>query len=338
MENRPSLDGLRAIAVGGVLLFHLSEKILPGAWTGVDIFFVLSGFLITTNLVDELNSSNTINIRNFYMRRMIRLFPALFVLLCVVALIGIAFTAIRPTIYTELLLVITQTMNFARAFNLVTTVFLAHTWSLSIEQQFYLLWPIFIVYIYKTKPISIIISIIALITAWKLYLISCGVSVARTYNGFDTHLDTILLGSLLSFVRPTEWQLKLSMIFAWVGITGLAVIYITLHFHTAFAQAFGSTLAALFTAPLLLISHTQHILSRGLSHPLLVGVGRLSYGLYLWHYPIYIFAFMFLPRTFFPLLIPAAFGTAILSHVLVEKPARKYRRLFPGPSIAKSPA
>jgi peptidoglycan/LPS O-acetylase OafA/YrhL len=336
MENRPSLDGLRAIAVGGVLLFHLSEKLLPGAWTGVDIFFVLSGFLITNNLLDELNDSNTINLRNFFMRRMIRLFPALFVLLCVVGFIGLLFTALRPTLYTELLLALTQTMNFARAFDLYTTIFLAHTWSLSIEHQFYFVWPIFIIYIYRTHPICIIIALIVLITAWRLYLIGSGVSVARTYNGFDTHVDTILLGGLLSFIRPTEWQLKLSTIFAWVGIAGLAVLYTTLHLHTVFAQAFGSMLAALLTAPLLLISHTQHILSRVLGHPLLVRVGRLSYGLYLWHYPIYIFAFMSLPRTFFPLLIPAAFGTAILSHVLVEEPARKFRRLFPRPSTAKS--
>ena len=291
MDYRQSLDGMRGVAVTTVVAYHVCSfqrnGALPGGWGGVDVFFVLSGFLISTILLEELSRTDRLDLRDFYFRRLVRLAPALMVLLlvlaCVAASIGRGFG--------DILYALVYLMNWARAFSWSADQggFLGHTWSLSVEEQFYLIWPAVLLILVRVRGLAplIIAAMAALGLVWRCWLVSHGAHYQRTYNGFDTHADPILIGCLLAFVPGLIRAYSgLASRLAIIPVLTMAVFVLKMHIYSRYGESVGVTIAALCSAWMLVATFTDGLLTRALSVRPLVYTGRISYGWYLWHYPI----------------------------------------------------
>ncbi len=295
MEYRRSLDGMRGVAVAAVVAYHVdiyrAHKIFPGGWAGVDVFFVLSGFLISAILLKEMDQFGRIDMRDFYYRRVIRLAPALLLLLVVLAGVSVIDKAARPQDFTNILLSLTYLMNWWRAFSSTpgTGGFLGHTWSLSVEEQFYTLWPVTVLLLVRArKQASLIIAaLIAVAILWRGYLVAHGATYERTYNGFDTHADPILIGCLIAFLPGVITKSRrYASRFVIIPILTLAVILLKMHLFSRYGQYIGVTASAACAAWILVATFEDGFVTRALSFKPLVYTGRISYGWYLWHYPV----------------------------------------------------
>jgi peptidoglycan/LPS O-acetylase OafA/YrhL len=296
LNYRPHLDGLRAVAVGLVVLYHLG--VMPGGGVGVTIFFVLSGYLITTLLVRERNQTGGIKLRAFYVRRVRRLFPALALVMAavfaVMALIG------HPSPIPWLFVVTALYLgNFAEAGGADLGAF-SHTWSLAIEEQFYLAWPFLLLGLFRLPRVWAAAGLVVLagvIMAARVAIASQGSLDAAMY---PTHLraDALLLGCALALVPRSapRWAV-------WVGAAGLIL-------SLALPSPWAVSLAAVSTLPLLVAP------IRVLEWTPLVYVGVISYGVYLWHLPV-IYALS--PFDLLWLTIPLTLLLAAASYHLWER-------------------
>src|ERR1044072_1415372 len=219
---RPWLDGLRGIAITAVFIHHLQHFIyqgdrlfgwlfLPFGSLGVDIFFVLSGFLITTLLLEEHASTNTINLKKFYIRRALRLLPALFVLLAFTALFALLFLPFSEATTTARLSIIAifYGTNWALAFGERSDL-LGHLWSLAVEEQFYVIWPLALMLVLRfglarRRLVLLIVSLIVLVCLYRCLLVSPEVDPLRIYFGSDTRADSLLAGCPVA--RLVGWRM-----------------------------------------------------------------------------------------------------------------------------------
>jgi peptidoglycan/LPS O-acetylase OafA/YrhL len=324
MKYQPALDGLRGVAVCFVVAYHASERLLPGGWAGVDLFFALSGFLITSNIRAEIESNGRLNFGRFYLHRFLRLAPAFFCVL-LFSVLSLKFTAVnegellRATFFSA-----TYLMNICRAFDYCSGGLLGHTWSLSMEEQFYVCWPLLFFLIRKRSPKTIISVMIAAILFWRCYLVLNGSDPERTYNGPDTHMDAVLIGCLLSLVQVESNTALLFKRLSWLWTSILIYIFLLLPHKSAFTQSLGLTIAALLAVALIIACQKDGWLKWVLSLPPLVFIGRISYGLYLWHYPILFLGVTEIvvmeKRAFIVFLVMLSFAVATLSYFLVERP------------------
>ncbi len=286
LAYEPALDGLRGVAILAVMGFHAAYA-PQGGWAGVDIFFVLSGYLITRLLMAEQQTYGRVDIGRFYMRRALRLLPALTLLL----LAQLAYAIVAPdrsAVLQSVVMTATYTMNFNRAFGFAPDGFgtLGHTWSLAMEEQFYLLWPWLLLFLIRRRPLMWIGAAIAAIIAWRTFLALHGADPERTYNGFDTHSDALLIGCAVALM-PLSVKLRSFLAqLAIVPAIGLAAMIFLVPHRTIEAQTFGLTAAALCTSFIMIAAMQSGVAQRALSAKLLTHVGRISYGLYLWHFPI----------------------------------------------------
>ncbi|AYJ84953.1 acyltransferase (plasmid) [Sphingomonas paeninsulae] len=217
LNYNPALDGIRALAASAVLLVHLNPAFLPGGWIGVDVFFVLSGFLITRILQLEIGTTGSIDLKRFYIRRAIRLVPALLAMVMVVVIVA---KLMEKQIITEAILSLTYTMNWAQAFDIGLPVkYLDHTWSLAVEEQFYLVWPIALLALRSKRPWAYVAALLVASLFWRGALIHNGATWARTYHGFDTHSDTLLIGSLLALFPISQRVVSAARLTSWIPAT-----------------------------------------------------------------------------------------------------------------------
>src|SRR5438105_10401033 len=204
-NSMPELTGLRGIAIIMVVIYHGAWPRAVGASLGVDIFFVLSGFLITSLLVREAQSAGSISLKNFYMRRVLRLLPALILMLVGITLYSLFFMSAEMFRHTFLdaIAAIFYSTNWIRAFSLNDSI-LGHTWSLSIEEQFYILWPAIFIFVTRRRSSRLRFVLIAILVLAPLFLRALmqhnGVSPFRIYNGLDTRADDLMVGCFLSFL------------------------------------------------------------------------------------------------------------------------------------------
>ena len=287
------LDGLRALSVLIVFLHHTGLAPLHGGWVGVDLFFVLSGYLITGILVREYSERGSIDLRRFYARRAWRLFPALAGLLLAV---GLYLFLVGPLLdpFMELVPALFYVMNWVRAFELHDAVLTGHTWSLAIEEQYYLLWPILLGALLagpqgRRRAIAVLAILIALTLIWRWQVASLRQidgSSPRIIYGFDTHADGLLVGGLIALVPHRvrtvlayAWLVAL-VYFAWIVLspTGDAT-GLTVGGYTLTSWAGGILIAKIAT-------DQNGLLVRALEARPLVLLGMVSYGFYLWHYPV----------------------------------------------------
>lgn len=303
----PGLDGIRAIAVIAIIIYHLNPQWLTGGFLGVDTFFVISGYLITSLLLTEYHNTGKIELASFWLRRFKRLIPAvLFLVMGVLVLTLILMPteiqkvradSIAAIFYVSNWWYIMQNVDYFEQFAVQP---LKHLWSLAIEEQFYLVFPIvllgLITFLRRLKSIRIVFSvllIISMVTMMVLYVPH--ENVARVYFGTDTRIQTLLMGVLLALVWP-PFQLKakvnhtMRMMIDTVGLVGLAILFICFKFvsETNSVLYYGGFFL-ISTVTLLVIASSVHpsgYFAKFLGNKLLTYVGSRSYSLYLWHYPI----------------------------------------------------
>lgn len=350
---QPALDGLRGISILTVLLYHANDNILPsGGFIGVDIFFCLSGFLITSLLVQEFDRTGTIRFKAFYLRRILRLFPALLCMLLVYSLFILIFFEFRAaTNYlTTALLALFYMVNWVRAFALhpagflPNMAFLGHTWSLSIEEQFYVLWPPLLLLLLgnvKRSVLALSAAGVAVISWAVRYDLSIsGATVNRLFNGLDTRADALMLGCALGVLVASNLltgrvgaALRRGLRFATLGsVIGLAGVAAVAHWYDLWVYHWGFFLVAIFSAVVIIecVLHTDGILARLLSLKPLVWMGMISYGLYLWHYPVYRIMRVYRVDQVYVMTLGtlAAFAFTIASYYWVEKPFLRIKKRY----------
>jgi len=329
--------------------------LLPGGFLGVDVFFVLSGFLITSLLLQEWNRAGSIDLKNFYIRRALRLIPALVTLALVLGGLALIFLARRDAslTYEGIWLSLSYVSNWLYAFGFVSADNpLGITWSLAIEEQFYLFWPLVLVLFLKSSlrrrwlvyGLSLGIAVVVFHRAWLLHQ---GASINRVYYASDTRADALLIGCLAGVLiswdklpRNREFEVFMK------GLAAFALVFLAFMAIAAnrnqlmLYQGFAYTLIAFAAAAILLVVLVWPpgpALSVLKFYPL-VWVGRVSYGLYLWHWPVrwYIYRQKTLPTSMARLLAAVflSFALTTLSYYLVEKRFLRWKRRFSLPANA----
>ena len=279
---QPSLDGLRGIAVSLVVLDHASiPPFLGWGQLGVILFFVLSGFLITTLLIQEREATGHIDVKAFYLRRALRLLPALAVLLIGVTVLMLV-SGRGEEIAVDVLSTLFYVRNWFTAFGENPGV-LSHAWSLSIEEQFYIFWPatfLLLILYWRERWRGLIATLLclALISTMLRAAIWIGGDYNRALWGTDTRLDAILIGCALAFIR-WRWHASLPW---YVGIIGLAVVVLTGFMDESSRVLVGMAIVSIAGAAVVLAC----LNSRLLAWRPLVAIGTVSYGVYLYHRPI----------------------------------------------------
>ena len=334
---RPEIDGLRALAVIPVILFHAGFDLFSGGFVGVDVFFVISGYLITTNIIDDIEKDR-FSIANFYERRARRLLPALFfvMLVCIpFALMWMLPSQVRDfsesliavSLFASNILFAGDSGYFAAAAEKKP---LLHTWSLAVEEQYYLLFPIFLVLLWRLGK-NKVFWIIAILAAISLLLSEWGWRNNATDNFYlaPTRAWELFAGSIAAFFAQKNGIQKNNplAILGLVAIIGAIFAYgETTPFPSLYALA-----PVLGTVLLVLYAGEETLVAKLLSSRLFVGTGLISYSAYLWHQPLFAFARIRLvqqPSEVLLLTLSAAsLGLAYLSWRFVEHPFRGRRIL-----------
>ncbi|WP_329371289.1 acyltransferase [Streptomyces sp. NBC_00669] len=344
------IDGLRTLAVMLVIVYHFNPDKLPGGSIGVDVFYTISGFVITRLLIAEFARTGDISLRQFYRRRWLRLVPALLVVCAVTALLSFAPVQSFRHGVSAALLAAFSLVNLVRAAQsgayTGVTAPLGHTWSLGVEEQFYLLWPPVLLLLLRrlrARTVLIAAAVLTLLPVlWRFHLWNAE-AAHRIYNGPDTRADQLLAGAVLAIVlarlapddpwRETmrTWSARL-----WVpafALLGLMAWQLQITGDSAWIAP-EYTIGFLVTALLAVVLLTSlellpgSPLNRVLSLAPLAWIGRnLSYGLYLWHYPLmHLLSDLGVERMLFPSTLLATFIMALASYFLVEEPCRRIKQ------------
>ncbi len=319
----PGLDGLRAIAVAAVVVYHLGASWLPGGLLGVGVFFTLSGYLITDLLLGEHRSTGRVGLRDFWLRRARRLLPALFLMLAVVVVWGavgdphqlgvLRGEAISAAFYVNNWWLIFHHVSYFARFGPPAP--LGHLWSLAVEEQFYLLWPWLLLFglhwlgrrpahasgrlggLVARRGVLVALTLAAALAsaAEMALLYHPSLDPSRIYDGTDTRAFGLLFGAALAMVwpsralgeRPGRGRLLALDAVGLAGLAGIVALMVTTGQYSPFLYRGGMVLLSLATvAVLLAASHPSSRFGKVLGCRPLRSVGLISYGIYLWHYPV----------------------------------------------------
>ena len=299
MKYRPEIDGLRAVAVIPVIFYHAGIQLFSGGFVGVDVFFVISGYLITSIIIADLEVG-AFSIVKFYERRARRILPALFFVLAVC--FPVAWGLLIPNYFMDFAVsvagVVTFTFNFMAAkrvgyFDTAADLQpLLHTWSLAVEEQFYLFFPLLLVILWRLgKPVVIsALIIIATISVYQMQWIYTGPQESsRAYYLLVTRGWELLAGAFIAFWFARNNGVKGSQ---FLSITGLGLLVYAIFFfdkQTPF-PSFYTFIPVVGTVMVIIGTSAKTLPYRFLSNRFVVGAGLISYSAYLWHFPIFVFA------------------------------------------------
>lgn len=305
------LDGIRTLAVLGVIIYHLFPNQLPGGYLGVTIFFVVSGYLITDLLNQEWIQNGHIDVRGFYKRRFQRLYPALIMLLASASTYIVLFQQdllknLRAIVLSSVFYVnnwwqISNDLSYFEQFG--TPSPFTHIWSLAVEAQFYLIWPFICVIFYhlarSATRASYIITVLTVLSAGLMaWLYVPGVDPTRIYYGTDTRMFSILIGCWLAFMWPSALLTeKTTRLRRWgtnlMGLLALGYLvyaFITLKFDDSFLYHGGMVLVSIAAAVLVAaVVHPGANMNRIMTNPVFSWIGTRSYGIYLYQLPVMVF-------------------------------------------------
>ena len=313
VKHISSIDGLRAIAVTAVVLYHLGISWIPGGFLGVDLFFVISGYVITRLILDSINQSSALDLRAFYAARLRRIYPGfLFMVICTIIFIGVWAPEAIKRFLSDLPYALTGTINWllvARHQDYFEAIgrppLLQHTWSLAVELQFYLIWPIILLTVLKyfgKKNIARIALIIAMVSGTTLFFVSLQLDqsnaqqISHIYFGTDTHSLGLFLGSALAVSwipqnLSADIEKRAQDVIDGIGVVGLLGLISTFLFieeSNASLYRVAFPLAGIFGC--LVIISLVHPASRFapiISTAPFRWVGQRSYGIYIWHWVIF---------------------------------------------------
>lgn len=349
MRYMPGLDGLRAIAVLGIIIYHLNKQWLTGGFLGVDTFFVISGYLITSLLLKEYDDTGIIKLKSFWIRRLKRLLPAVIVLLMVVGtatlllksdnIIRVKHDIIAAIFYVSNWWYIAKDVNYFEQFSFMP---LKHLWSLAIEEQFYIFFPVILVTLlltikkrYKIGFIFWGVSIISL--GLMMFIYSINGDHSRVYFGTDTRLQTLLLGVILAFLWP-PFKLKndppkvVKYVIDSIGSLSfivLILLFFIINDKTNWIYDGGFYLISILTLFIIAsVVHPSTWIAKIFSNPVLVFIGKRSYSLYLWHFAVISFVHSYyvdgqIPVYVYFIDISLTIIFAELSYRFIETPFRK---------------
>ena len=345
------LDGIRAIAVIMVLAYHLKLALFKSGFLGVTVFFVLSGYLITGILISEVEEEGTIDLKNFWLRRIRRLVPAVMSMAVVIIFVS---AVVNRIIFTkgckDFLASVLGFNNWWQIFNKVSYFEAAgvpspftHCWSLAIETQFYLIYPLILLGIYKLVKsrgegrakrgllfagVTLLLALISVIL--MIVLFDPQKDASRVYYGTDTRAFSLLFGALLAILWeyrmvPRRLSASVNMVLGSVSFAVLLVMTIAINGSSNFwyrgGQFFGTILTVLMVYA---VSGRKTCLSRFLSNPVLKWIGDRSYSIYLWHYPIILLISKGLKASWWITLIEIVLSVVLaeLSYRFIETPIR----------------
>ena len=345
------LDGIRAIAVIMVLAYHLKLALFKSGFLGVTVFFVLSGYLITGILISEVEEEGTIDLKNFWLRRIRRLVPAVMSMAVVIIFVS---AVVNRIIFTkgckDFLASVLGFNNWWQIFNKVSyfeaagvTSPFTHCWSLAIETQFYLIYPLILLGIYKLVKsrgegrakrgllfagVTLLLALISVIL--MIVLFDPQQDASRVYYGTDTRAFSLLFGALLAILWeyrmvPRRLSASVNMVLGSVSFAALLVMTIAINGSSNFwyrgGQFFGTILTVLMVYA---VSGRKTWLSRFLSNPVLKWIGDRSYSIYLWHYPIILLISKGIKASWWITLIEIVLSVVLaeLSYRFIETPIR----------------
>ena len=352
----PSIDSLRALAVLAVIIYHVDVNYLPGGFLGVDLFFVLSGYLISSLIIKEYRKTGSLNLYNFYIRRARRLLPAVYFMITVGLVVMVLFNevllrkshldAIFGYIYSSNWWYIFHKLDYFDSFGAQSPF--KHLWSLAIEEQFYMIFPLLFLLINrkkKSKDVTyklnknflyvvlglILVSLIAHILLFDIN------NISRIYFGTDTRAFSLLVGVVGAILYPMEklhakvtpQQNIMYSVVSLVSIATLITVMIYTSEYNTWLYRGGFLLVAILGLIVIISSGKQHtLMSRLLSFKPVVFIGKISYSLYLWHFPILVLTTPVSeignPNIIFVILrVILTFVLASASYVFVETPIRK---------------
>jgi peptidoglycan/LPS O-acetylase OafA/YrhL len=333
-EYTPSLDGLRALAVLAVMAYHRYTSLFGGGQVGVDVFFVLSGFLITGLLLKEWTLASSIDLKSFYCRRALRLLPALLAVLS----LSEAYACFYPytmsfwTLQKSIVAALLYSANWMRVVDKSSMGALSHTWSLSVEEQFYFLWPpillMLLARLRKAAIVPVLVVAILLVGFHRFTLWSGENSWHRIYNGTDTRLDELLAGCAAAFALNLGWLRNRTALRTMRCLAPISALFLgglvvkpMSHHVMCLAGWIGIEIAG-GVVICWLVTCSKGFAHRILESQPLVWIGKISYGLYLWHFPIFWkLEGMNIPNGLKScLMFTTAFAVAALSYHFVERP------------------
>jgi peptidoglycan/LPS O-acetylase OafA/YrhL len=359
LGHRPALDGVRGVSILVVMFEHgFLFKYGRGGFLGVDIFFVLSGLLITSLLAQEWQETSTLSFKNFYARRALRLLPALFALVIFTSIQVLIFppAAGRAAVFRHLLGVLFYVENWAGGYTVI-----GHTWSLSIEEQFYIAWPIIFFFLLKLKlsprkMIAVLAALIGLVAVHRAQMFyrrygfvlpEFELSLLRLYTGTDTRCDSLLLGCIAGIILSWKMAPQRRWVIAWwrviVAISGgliaAAIFIVPIYWNYLYLGGFTVFGALVASATLFILTSSNSLLTRLMQWPVLTWFGRISYSLYIWHvtvYGVYVNNFGPLPIKSYTLKITIPLAIKFVASVLVacasfyllERPFLRMKKRF----------
>ncbi len=357
MGYLPGLDGLRALAIVGVLLYHGDVGWVPGGFLGVDVFFVLSGFLITSLILEEMDRSGRVNFGRFYLGRARRLLPALFLMLVIVGLaVAFVYTDAAASYRADALASFFYMTNWwyiivDQSYFEFTgrPALLAHLWSLAIEEQFYLIWPAVVFLLARggshtrrsrVRTAALVLAVLS--TVWMLVLsVRNGYPLyadpSRAYFGTDAHAMGLLIGAALATMwrpgrLPETVNARARAFLTTIGIASVVVIlgfYLFVNEFTPWLYRGGFlALAVIVAIAIAMLTHPAIGLGALFGTSVLRYLGRRSYGIYLWHWPIVVVTrpgsdLPWEPWAVAILRLLLILGIAELSYRFVEMPIRR---------------
>ncbi|MDH2919363.1 MAG: acyltransferase family protein [Sideroxydans sp.] len=340
----PEIQGLRAVAIIAVILFHFGWKTLAGGYLGVDIFFVISGFLIAQMISIEL-ARGTFNIRRFYKNRVMRLLPNLF--LMIIVSVVISYFVLKPYDFFQY----AKSLQFSAVY-LTNMVFarqqgyfdmsreakpLLHTWSLSIEEQFYLVFPLMLILLFKFKQHRVLVlSVIALASFWVRYNYQQNHLPTEGFFSFAGRVWEFVIGALIVFL-PAHIKARLANQ-SGIALGSFALIIASLIFlDEAVPYASSLLIIPCVATALIILSSGTHCTEKLLSTRVLVFIGGLSYSLYLWHWPLLVWLhngdFAGSHALQISVLFALTLAISYLAWRYVEEPFRKNRERFSGRQV-----
>ncbi len=349
LTYRPEIDGLRAIAIGAVILYHAQITILghqpfKGGFIGVDIFFVISGYLITSIILKELITTGSFLFKNFYERRIRRILPAL--LFVMLVSLPFAWMYLLPSSFIDFSKSILYSLGFSSNYYFWYTghqygaesgflkPFL-HTWSLSVEEQYYILFPVVLLITFKYfRKYLLHILILGFVISLGLADWSSRNYPSASFYFLHTRMWELLAGSILAYfeIRGARFKYKiLNLILPSVGLflIGHSILFFN---NKIFYSSFYTLSAIIGVCLIIWFSHKDEIITKILSTKLFVGIGLISYSLYLWHYPIFAFARIaeFTKGSLFNKLLLGIviLALSIISYYFIEKPFRNRKNNF----------
>lgn len=344
------LDGLRALSVLAVILYHLHIEWIDGGFLGVTVFFVLSGYLITDLLVKEWDRTGKINFKTFWIKRFRRLIPALVVMLVLMSvwitlfqrsfLVGLRGEIVAAFTYVSNWYYVLQDHSYFTKFAPPSP--LQHMWSLAVEEQFYIIWPVIMLVLLKFLPakgkLAGLILLLSFVSAEMMaFLFTPDVDPSRIYYGTDTRAFSLLIGAALAIVWPsakltanvTPDLKKLLNVTGGVSLTLLILMMIFMQEDSSFLYYGGMYLASAVTAVLIaVIVHPASSIGKLFSFKPLLWVGVRSYGIYIWHFPIIVLMGIAvktdtISMTKIILALVLTFVLSALSWRYIEDPIRK---------------